>query len=76
MLKGFLKCRINTSQVLERVTLLFRGKPFLIRNFLMFLPPGHVLDASPEDKPHLTYIATPSGARIIINIDEATVKFE
>jgi hypothetical protein len=42
----------------------------------MFLPPGHVLDASPEDKPHLTYIATPSGARIIINIDEATVKFE
>ncbi|KAI8882603.1 PAH2 domain-containing protein [Backusella circina FSU 941] len=76
IMNDFRSEKINTSQVLERVTLLFRGKPYLIRNFLMFLPPGHVLDVSPEDKPHLTCIATPSGGRIIINIDEATVKYE
>ncbi|KAF7730721.1 Transcriptional regulatory protein sin3 [Apophysomyces ossiformis] len=68
--------RINTPQVLERVTLLFRGKPGLIRGFLMFLPPGHLLDISPENKPHLVYIATPTGNKIVIDTYEGTVKLD
>lgn len=68
--------RINTPQVLERVTLLFKGKPWLIRNFLMFLPPGHILDLSPENKLNSIYITSPTGKKIIINTDEGKVLFE
>ncbi|KAI9326916.1 hypothetical protein BD770DRAFT_478051 [Pilaira anomala] len=68
--------KINTPQVLERVTLLFKGKPWLIRNFLMFLPPGHILDLSPENKLNSIYITSPNGKKIIINTDEGKVLFE
>ncbi|KAL0089274.1 hypothetical protein J3Q64DRAFT_1606080, partial [Phycomyces blakesleeanus] len=51
--------RINTPQVLDRVTRLFSGKPWLIRGFLMFLPPGHLLEE--EDASGLVYVATPAG---------------
>ncbi|GAA5815049.1 hypothetical protein MFLAVUS_008555 [Mucor flavus] len=68
--------KINTPQVLERVTLLFKGKPWLIRNFLMFLPPGHILDLSPENKLNSIYITSPTGKKIIINTDEGKVLFE
>lgn len=68
--------RINTPQVLERVTLLFKGKPWLIRNFLMFLPPGHILDLSPENKSDSIYITSPNGSKIIINTVEGAVTFE
>lgn len=68
--------RINTPQVLERVTQLFKGKPWLIRNFLMFLPPGHILDLSPENKLNSIYITSPTGKKIIIHTDEGKVTFE
>ncbi|CAO0792911.1 unnamed protein product [Mucor circinelloides] len=68
--------KINTPQVLERVTLLFKGKPWLIRNFLMFLPPGHILDLSPENKSDSIYITSPNGSKIIINTVEGAVTFE
>ncbi|KAI8990134.1 paired amphipathic helix [Pilobolus umbonatus] len=68
--------KINTPQVLEQVTLLFRGKPWLIRNFLMFLPPEHILNISPEDNSNSIYIATPTGGKIIINTDEGIVTHE
>lgn len=62
--------------MLERVTLLFKGKPWLIRNFLMFLPPGHILDLSPENKLNSIYITSPTGKKIIISTDEGKVLFE
>ncbi|KAI8355093.1 hypothetical protein EDC96DRAFT_265958 [Choanephora cucurbitarum] len=68
--------KINTPQVLERVTALFKGKPWLIRNFLMFLPPGHVLNLSPENKSNSIYITSPTGSKIIIHTDEGIITFE
>ncbi|KAI8389336.1 hypothetical protein BD560DRAFT_76804 [Blakeslea trispora] len=68
--------KINTPQVLERVTALFKGKPWLIRNFLMFLPPGHVLNLSPENKSNSIYITSPTGSKIIIHADEGLITFE
>lgn len=62
---------------MERVTLLFKGKSWLIRNFLMFLPPGHILDLTPEgDKSNSIYLTSPAGKKIILNTDEGKVIFE
>ncbi|KAI9472318.1 MAG: hypothetical protein EXX96DRAFT_622501 [Benjaminiella poitrasii] len=68
--------KINTPQVLERVALLFKGKPWLISKFLMFLPPGHLLDLSPENKPNLIYITSPTGNKIIVDTDQGLVNFK
>lgn len=67
--------RINTPQVLERVALLFKGKPWLIRNFLMFLPPGHIseLSSSPES---LIEITSPNGSKIEIDTNKGIVSFQ
>lgn len=62
--------------MLERVTLLFKGKSWLIRNFLMFLPPGHVLELSPENHENSIYITSPTGKKIIIDTDKGAVIFE
>jgi histone deacetylase complex regulatory component SIN3 len=72
----FYSNRINTPQVLERVTLLFKGKPWLIKNFLMFLPPGHILDLSPKEESNNIYVTSPTGKKIIINTDQGVVRFE
>ncbi|KAI7901625.1 uncharacterized protein BX663DRAFT_99457 [Cokeromyces recurvatus] len=68
--------KINTPQVLERVTLLFKGKPWLIRKFLMFLPPSHILDLSPENNLNLIYITSPTGNKIIIDTDKGVVNYK
>lgn len=76
IMRDFRLEKINTPQVLEQVTVLFRGKPWLIRNFLMFLPPEHIVIKSPEDNPHSIYISTPTGGKIIINTDAGVVTHE
>ncbi|OZJ05974.1 hypothetical protein BZG36_01213 [Bifiguratus adelaidae] len=37
---------INTPSVLRRVATLFKGHPDLIKSFMIFLPPGHLLHSS------------------------------
>lgn len=62
--------------MLERVTSLFKGKSWLIRNFLMFLPPGHIVELSPENHTNIIHITSSNGKKIIIDIIEGAVTFE
>ncbi|KAI8581508.1 hypothetical protein K450DRAFT_231652 [Umbelopsis ramanniana AG] len=61
--------RINTPQVLERVATLFKGQPSMIRQFMQFLPPGHVLQSADVEKSDAQpiYVLTPAGSRIVID---------
>lgn len=41
----------------------------------MFLPPGHILDLSPENKLNSIYITSPTGKKIVIDTDKGVVSF-
>ncbi|CAM0141526.1 unnamed protein product [Umbelopsis sp. WA50703] len=68
--------RINTPQVLERVATLFKGQPTMIRQFMQFLPPGHVLQSADAEKSDAQpiYVLTPAGSRIIIDPTTGTIQ--
>lgn len=68
--------RINTPQVLERVATLFKGQPTMIRQFMQFLPPGHVLQSADVEKSDAQpiYVLTPAGSRIVIDPSTGTIQ--
>jgi hypothetical protein len=57
MMQEFKSQKINTQQVIDRTTLLFKGHPDLIDGFNMFLPAGHRIKvdrteaSSPSENP-------------------------
>ncbi|KAI0275262.1 hypothetical protein BC834DRAFT_840132 [Gloeopeniophorella convolvens] len=54
--------RIDTPGVIERVSMLFHGNPYLIEGFNTFLPPGYHINASADPRdPNLITVTTPLG---------------
>ena len=65
-MKDFKSQGIDTPGVIERVSTLFRGHPFLIQGFNTFLPPGYRIEctvSTPQDEGAITTITvtTPGG---------------
>ncbi|KAI0066497.1 hypothetical protein BV25DRAFT_1868189 [Artomyces pyxidatus] len=62
IMKDFKSQLIDTPGVIERVSMLFHGNPYLIEGFNTFLPPGYHINAStdPHD-PNLITVTTPLG---------------
>ncbi|KAI8367531.1 paired amphipathic helix [Radiomyces spectabilis] len=65
IMADFQSQRIGTTNVVQQVTDLFNGHPCLIREFVEFLPPGHVLH-TPSSKGCIE-ISTPSGEKLIVD---------
>ncbi|KAH9044289.1 hypothetical protein EDB85DRAFT_2070530 [Lactarius pseudohatsudake] len=59
IMKDFKSQIIDTPGVIERVSMLFHGNPYLIEGFNTFLPPGYHINASAD--PSLITVTTPSG---------------
>jgi Paired amphipathic helix repeat len=54
--------RIDTPGVIERVSSLFHGNPYLIEGFNTFLPPGYHINASADPRhPNRITVITPLG---------------
>ncbi|EGO30319.1 hypothetical protein SERLADRAFT_444328 [Serpula lacrymans var. lacrymans S7.9] len=62
IMKDFKSEVIDTPGVIERVSLLFHGNPYLIQGFNTFLPPGYRIEMS-EDPREINFITvtTPTG---------------
>ncbi|PCH34038.1 hypothetical protein WOLCODRAFT_94711 [Wolfiporia cocos MD-104 SS10] len=62
IMKDFKSQIIDTPGVINRVSMLFRGNPYLIQGFNTFLPPGYriELSADPRNADTIT-VTTPSG---------------
>ena len=55
-------CSIDTPGVIERVSMLFHGNPYLIQGFNTFLPPGYRIDMSEDPRdPNVITVTTPMG---------------
>jgi len=55
-------CSIDTPGVIERVSMLFHGNPYLIQGFNTFLPPGYRIDMSADPRdPNVITVTTPMG---------------
>ena len=53
---------IDTPGVIERVSMLFHGNPYLIQGFNTFLPPGYRIDMSVDPRdPNVITVTTPMG---------------
>lgn len=53
---------IDTPGVIERVSMLFHGNPYLIQGFNTFLPPGYRIDMSADPRdPNVITVTTPMG---------------
>ncbi|KAF8274279.1 hypothetical protein EI94DRAFT_1768822 [Lactarius quietus] len=59
IMKDFKSQIIDTPGVIERVSMLFHGNPYLIEGFNTFLPPGYHINASAD--PSLITVTTPLG---------------
>jgi paired amphipathic helix protein Sin3a len=53
--------RIDTPGVIERVSMLFQGNPYLIQGFNTFLPPGYHIECSQDPREPSITVTTPSG---------------
>lgn len=62
IMKDFKSEVIDTPGVIERVSMLFHGNPYLIQGFNTFLPPGYRIEmsADPHD-PNIITVTTPLG---------------
>ncbi|KAF8506517.1 hypothetical protein F5888DRAFT_1642843 [Russula emetica] len=62
IMKDFKSQIIDTPGVIERVSMLFHGNPYLIEGFNTFLPPGYHINASTDPRdPNLITVTTPLG---------------
>ncbi|KAI9508370.1 hypothetical protein F5148DRAFT_1013734 [Russula earlei] len=62
IMKDFKSQIIDTPGVIERVSMLFHGNPYLIEGFNTFLPPGYHINASADPRdPSLITVTTPLG---------------
>ncbi|KAI0053407.1 hypothetical protein FA95DRAFT_1592176 [Auriscalpium vulgare] len=62
IMKEFKHQLIDTPGVIERVSTLFHGNPYLIEGFNTFLPPGYHINASTDPRdPNLITVTTPLG---------------
>ncbi|KAH9964149.1 hypothetical protein BC827DRAFT_1356668 [Russula dissimulans] len=61
-MKDFKSQIIDTPGVIDRVSMLFHGNPYLIEGFNTFLPPGYHINASADPRdPNLITVTTPLG---------------
>ncbi|KAI9457135.1 hypothetical protein F5148DRAFT_1223007 [Russula earlei] len=59
-MKDFKSLIIDTPGVIQRVSMLFHGNPYLIEGFNTFLPPGYHINASADPRdPSLVTVTTP-----------------
>ncbi|KAI0315665.1 hypothetical protein OF83DRAFT_1061699 [Amylostereum chailletii] len=61
IMKDFKGQHIDTPGVINRVSMLFHGNPYLIEGFNTFLPPGYHINASDTLDPHAITVTTPTG---------------
>ncbi|KAG1757835.1 hypothetical protein EDB19DRAFT_1624058 [Suillus lakei] len=62
IMKDFKSEVIDTPGVIERVSMLFHGNPYLIQGFNTFLPPGYRIEMSADPRdPNIITVTTPLG---------------
>ncbi|KAH7914733.1 hypothetical protein BJ138DRAFT_1170371 [Hygrophoropsis aurantiaca] len=62
IMKDFKSEVIDTPGVIERVSMLFHGNPYLIQGFNTFLPPGYRIEMSADPRdPNVITVTTPMG---------------
>ncbi|TFK56787.1 hypothetical protein OE88DRAFT_1620339 [Heliocybe sulcata] len=61
IMKDFKSELLDTPGVIQRVSMLFQGNPFLIQGFNTFLPPGYRIDCSADPRDTNITVTTPDG---------------
>ncbi|KZT30944.1 PAH2 domain-containing protein, partial [Neolentinus lepideus HHB14362 ss-1] len=61
IMKDFKSELLDTPGVIQRVSMLFQGNPFLIQGFNTFLPPGYRIDCSADPRDTNITVTTPEG---------------
>ncbi|KAI0347668.1 hypothetical protein BDW22DRAFT_1319555 [Trametopsis cervina] len=75
IMKDFKSQVIDTPGVIERVSTLFQGNPFLIQGFNTFLPPGYRIDVSSDPRNQNTImVTTPAGTMTTNTMDGTPVR--
>ncbi|KAH8099312.1 hypothetical protein BXZ70DRAFT_943231 [Cristinia sonorae] len=61
IMKDFKSQQIDTPGVIERVSALFQGNPYLIQGFNTFLPPGYRIELTTDRNTNTITVTTPLG---------------
>ncbi|KAI9259908.1 hypothetical protein BY458DRAFT_517000 [Sporodiniella umbellata] len=75
VMKDFKTQLIDTPGVIERVSSLFKGNPYLISGFNTFLPPGYSIECSvDEQERNMIKVITPSGTTTISDSEPLSLR--
>ncbi|KDQ63138.1 hypothetical protein JAAARDRAFT_119201 [Jaapia argillacea MUCL 33604] len=61
IMKDFKSGLLDTPGVIQRVSMLFQGNPYLIQGFNTFLPPGYRIECSKDPSDPTILVTTPMG---------------